>query len=862
MNVRNAYRLSGLRLRPLCACVLYSLSAGHFACAAGEPAKVAQVQFNDTFLNQFGPSSVDISRFDKGNVSLPGQYRADLFVNEAWLGRAEVSLKQMEGERVEPCFDRVLLERMGIDLTRLPHDKAALLEGGSDACAPLSSLIDAAAATFDSSELRLDVSIPQAALSRRARGYVDPRYWDDGVPAAILQYNGNIYHAQASGASSTQSYLGLNAGVNVGAWRFRHNGSLTNSNQTGTHYQSIQTSLQRAIAPLKSQLVVGDAFTDGAMFDSVGFRGVQLATDDRMYPESQRGYAPTIRGIARSNALVQVTQNGNVLYETNVAPGPFEIDDLYATGYGGNLQVVVTEADGSQSISVVPFAAAVNALRPGITRFSITAGQYRDAVLSAHPGLAQATVQHGFTNLLTGYGGVTIAEGYAAAVIGTALNTPIGAFGLDLTQSSASLGSQPSRSGQSLRLSYSKLIAPTNTDVAVAAYRYSSSGYLSLRDAMSLRETGNAAGSFYGGGIQRNSLQVTVNQSLPPGYGAFYLTGSTQDYWNRSGTDTQFQAGYNNSFRRLSYNVSVSRQYMLTSRQWDNRFMLTVGIPLGTGAHAPYSSTSLQTGSDHTTNLQTSVTGTAGVDNAFSYGVNAGYTGGGNTRDVTNAGGNVAYRSPVTTVTASASTGTGYNQTGGGLSGGIVAYGGGVAFTPAMGETIAIVEARDAAGARVTAGSGLRVDPWGHAIVTNLTPFASNEIEIDPKGLPVSVELKSTMQRVAPTSGAVVRAKFETDNPGASLIIKARMADGTAVPFGAQVHDAAGNVVGTVAQGGRIVVRGLKSGEGDLTVQVNDAANKACQLHYVLPKAALANVSVWSTIEAVCDGVHLLANAH
>ncbi|MXN80340.1 fimbria/pilus outer membrane usher protein, partial [Burkholderia sp. 4701] len=170
----------------------------------------------------------------------------------------------------------------------------------SRACTTIGMLVPDAVATFDNGEQRLDVSIPQAAMSRDARGYVDPRYWDEGVPAALLSYNGNIYRAENQGASSTQAFLGLTAGMNFGPWRFRHNGSYTYDSYGGAHYQSVQTSLQRSIASLKSQLVIGDAFTDGAMFDSVGFRGVRIASDDRMYPESQRGYAPTIHGIANS----------------------------------------------------------------------------------------------------------------------------------------------------------------------------------------------------------------------------------------------------------------------------------------------------------------------------------------------------------------------------------------------------------------------------------------------------------------------------------------------------------------------------------------------------------------------------------
>ncbi|WP_443798403.1 fimbria/pilus outer membrane usher protein, partial [Burkholderia gladioli] len=177
--------------------------------------------------------------------------------------------------------------------------------------------------------------------------------------------------------------------------------------------------------------------------------------------------------------------------------------------------------------------------------FSVTAGVYRNPLLSSKPALFQATIQHGFTNLITGYGGVTAARGYLAGVIGAALNTELGSFALDITQANTELPGMASRHGQSVRISYSKLISPTNTNVTVAAYRYSSSGYLGLQDAMQLRDpqTGGVNG-LLSGGIRRGQFQVTLNQSLPEGWGSFYLSGSTVNYWNRGGNDTQYQAGY------------------------------------------------------------------------------------------------------------------------------------------------------------------------------------------------------------------------------------------------------------------------------------------------------------------------------
>ncbi|SIT35710.1 Outer membrane fimbrial usher porin, FUP family [Paraburkholderia ribeironis] len=845
------------QLSPIGAVVLMAFaSAGAWGATADPSAstQLAEVQFNDQFIQQPAGGRIDISRFNKGNVALPGDYHADLYVNGAWLGRTEVKLRQRgaDSSQAQICFDRALLQRVGVDLTKSPADVAARLESSAEDCMPLPSLVNDATATFDNGEQRLDVSVPQIALARTARGYVEPRYWDDGVPAALLQYNANLYHADSAGVNSTQGYVGLNAGINLGPWRFRHNGNLTSSNQTGTHYQSVQTNIQRSIAPLKSQLTVGDAFTDGAVFDSVGFRGVQLASDDRMYPESQRGYAPIVRGFAESNARVQIRQNGNIIYETTVAPGAFEINDLYPTGYGGNLDVIVTEADGRVRTSTVPYAAAVNALRPGVTRYGFTLGQYRSPLVQNHPMLFQGTVQHGFTNLITGYGGFVASPGYMAAQIGAALNTNYGAFGLDITEAATHLERQPNRNGQSLRLSYSKLVEPTGTNLSVAAYRYSSRGYLDLADAMATRDLDRRNMGFAANGIQRGRLQVTVNQSLPPGRGSFYLTGSTQNYWDRHGTDTQFQAGYTNTYRRMNYSLAFGRQRDTSTGKWDNRAMLTVGIPLGTGPHAPYSSTSLQGGTGTPTTVQESVTGTLGVDNAFAYGVNVGHSSGGGANANTTAGANASYMSPVATLTGSVSKNNNYGQAGVGVSGGIVAYRGGVAFTPMIGDTTAIVEASDAAGARVANGSGLRVDRWGHAVVSNLSPFASNQVEIDPKGLPINVELKSTQQSVAPTAGAVVRLKFETENTGRAAILNIRKADGTPAPFGADVSNPQGQSIGTVAQGGRVIARGLKIDTGRLLVNWDEAGGERCWVDYSLPKVDTRTSASYSVVDAVC----------
>lgn len=69
------------------------------------------------------------------------------------------------------------------------------------------------------------------------------------------------------------------------------------------------------------ELTAGDSYTPSALFDSLPFRGLQLASDDNMLPDSMKGFAPTIHGIARSNAQVTIRQNGYIINQRYVPPG-------------------------------------------------------------------------------------------------------------------------------------------------------------------------------------------------------------------------------------------------------------------------------------------------------------------------------------------------------------------------------------------------------------------------------------------------------------------------------------------------------------------------------------------------------------
>ncbi|MCY1506114.1 Outer membrane usher protein HtrE [compost metagenome] len=823
--------------------------AGAAAAAAPrlEPGQEPALTFNPAFLRGADGKPIDVSRFERGSQVASGHYRVDVYLNQAPAGAQDIEIRAADrpGAANVYCFRRAQLESLGL----APAALDALPDGAGrhDGCIDITALSPDVQVDFDFSGLRLDVSIPQVYLRRTARGYVAPERWDSGVTAGFIDYNASAFHTRLTGTAQTQLYAGLNAGINVGAWRLRHSGSYSHDGGAGaSRYAPITTYAQRDVVRLGSQLTIGQYYTPPGLFDSVPFTGVQLASDDRMLPDSQRGFAPAIRGVAQSNARVVVRQGGNILYETSVPPGPFVIDDLYSTGYAGDLQVSVTEADGSTRAFTVPYATVPQQLRAGVSRFSAVAGRYRDDLLPDEPAFLQGTYQRGLSDRWTGYAGIIAAGQYQAVLGGVAVSTPIGALAADITYSRASglPGAVPRQSGHSYRLSYSKLLERTRTNFVVAAYRFSGSSYLGFADYAQL-----SSGQPQAFARHRNRFQLNVSQPLGQGRGSFYVSGSAQDYWqpDRAG-DVSYQAGYSNTFGRVNVNLAVSRSLAAASGT-EMRYMLTLAMPLGRSPGAPYLNSSVSLSGAGDAAAQVGLSGTAGERSELGYSVYGAHSRSG-AGPASNAGASVTYRAPAANLTGSISGGNGYQQATVGVSGSVVAHPGGVNFSQTQGETRAVVDARGADGAALLNSSGATVGRNGYGVVSGLAPYRLNEVALDPKGVSHDVDLEITAQEVAPYYGAIVMLKYPT-RTGKALLLKLLDQDGGSVPVGAEVFDAAGNALTLVGQGGHVFLRTAGSG-GSLTVQWGSGTDQRCVASYPAPAEVAAAGSSLPRAQARC----------
>jgi outer membrane usher protein len=826
---------------PLTLCIL--ASAGLFALPAqamtdqdNEARPSRGVKFNTAFI-QGTDQPADLSTFLQGSNVVPGVYRVDVYVNRVLSGRRDISfVANPAKDTVEACLTLDMLRQFGMDPDAFePGDVQ------SAGCFDLAARVEFAHVEYQPSSLRLSISIPQAMMARSARGYVAPELWDEGETVGFVNYSFSGARRTRSHQTQDQYYLGLRNGMNLGAWRLRNESSVAYGDAQPYRFRSNRTFAQRDISELKSQLTVGETFTDSQVFDSVRFVGASLMSDDGMLPDSERIYAPVIRAIAQSNATVEVRQNGFMLYSGNVSPGPFEISDIYPSGSNGDLEVTVVEADGTKRTFVQAYASLPIMVPKGALRYSLAAGRYdSNADNTPSPHLASATLTYGLTERVTAAGGVQVADDYQAGNVGAGINTGLGAVSLDVTQS-MSKERQQRYSGQSLRVRYANTLDLTNTTLAVAGYRYSTDQYRTLDEHVESQHLYGSVNS----GRAKDRLELNLTQALPEQSASLSVTGSEQRYWDQKSKTRQLYLSWNAGWRCLSYSVSVERNQTFERdgrSQADNRVALTLSLPLGDSAGSSRAFFNAVRDGAGEYNAQSGLNGQVFDDRSTFYSVQAG-------RDSQSGSSGFGKLSTTTSYgrfDAGYGRGSDYEALNMGAAGSMVAHAGGVNFGQPLGETFVLVQVKGVGGASLSNFSHVETSDNGYAILPYAQPYRTNWVSLDTRQLGADVELENAISQVVPRRGAAPLVSFQT-TVGRRVQFELVRVDGSPLPLGAMVEDEHGQVLATVDPSGRALVLSERD-SGGLIVKWND---QQCRALFDLP--AKDPQRTYERVKALCQ---------
>lgn len=757
---------------------------------------VLAIEFNSDILDLDDRDNIDLSLFSKSNYIIPGEYSLNMKVNGDDYGEKYIVFYSLDDEEEsQACITKEIMSEW--DLNKLAYDKINIEKQSK--CIDLSAL-SGVTVKGDLPSSSLQVSIPQAWLNYTDSSWSSPSTWDDGINGVIWDYNLLVdYRKPQNGYESWVASSYGTTGVNIGTWRLRgdYQASYEDQKQMNTSdFRYDRLYAYRALPHYQSKLSLGELDLNSDLIDSFRYTGLMLASDESMLPPNLRGYAPEVSGVAKTNAKVSISQNGRKIYETNVASGPFRIQDLNSTVHG-LLDVKVVEEDGSTQEYQVNTASIPYLTRPGRVRYKAYAGRLSNNDHDVYgPSFVGGEFSLGLSNAWSIYSGGIIGDGYQALNMGMGRDLfYLGAISADVTQSLAEIdGSHVS--GMSFRINYAKRFDEYDSEISFAGYRFSDDTFMNMNEYSSYLDGSNILND-------KQMYTISVNKTFNELGLSSYLSYSYRTYWD-SEPEERYSVSFNKYFdTKKIKNISTSLTFNQTQYDYgdDNSIFLSITMPLGLGESVSYSG-QFSDGSGQTATFNKI------LDKSSSYRVSVG-------EQNNNAKISSFYQQKLDStdfnLTASYMDNN-YQTAGIALHGGMTMtlQGGAAHRSSVPGGTRLLIDTTGVEDVPLNNGNAVS-NQMGYAVLTDVSSYYKNSVGIDLNNLPDTVEVKDNLIDLSLTEGAIGYRKFYMIE-GKQLFSEIKLENGDYPPFGSSIRDEYDNELGIVSEKGRAYLIGINSG--------------------------------------------------
>ncbi|MFB2712186.1 fimbria/pilus outer membrane usher protein [Aeromonas veronii] len=769
----------------------------------------AEFEFNTDLLDINSRADIASGLFNKSGYILPGSYLMQVKVNDISLGERRVEFKKNSHGESDFCLAHELSLELGLKQSELAKLTATENDEG---CYDL-RVLDGLMVRGELSKDTLFISVPQGYRDYVNEYWDPPTRWEEGIGGVILDYGINIQHGRWS--HDRQQLTNLSSygvgGANLGAWRLRADWQARHEQggEVAGAYSEAQLSrvyAYRALPAWSSQLQVGELDSGSSLFESFGFTGASLVTDERMLPPNLRGYAPEVVGVAKTNAKVVVSQQGRVIYETQVAAGPFRIQEL-SNGITGVLDVRVEGVDGTAQQFQVNTATIPYLARPGSLRYRVYGGK---VALDRHqfdgPLFASGEFSWGIDNGKSLFGGALLGDGYNALALGIGRDLLyLGAISFDVTTSRAEL-LQERKSGESYRINYSKNFDVYDSQITFAGYRFSEHDFMTMSDFISAKEQGG----HYGGG-SKEMYKVLLSSQFRDANLGLYLDYTYQSYWNQRHSEyaSVSVSHYFDLMEWHGLNASLTAYRNTQDNQADDGLYFSLSMPFGLGKSLSYNAANISGKASHNVGFRDM------ADERNSYSLTASTSPQGE-----GISGFYTHEGSKSTVMANASYQPDSRSLGLSMTGGITATAQGSALHPVgmMGGTRILVDTDGVADVPLqSAGHVTASNSSGKAVIADITSYYRQRTMInvdllgedaEPVGTPITA---GTL-----TEGAIGYRNFDMLS-GAKRMVEIRTTNNNPLPFAAEVRNAKQQQIGMLADDGIGYLTGLHGGE-ELTV--------------------------------------------
>ncbi|WP_369311262.1 fimbria/pilus outer membrane usher protein [Providencia rettgeri] len=838
--------MSGKKKYSFISTIILSLFMSDFASA-----DVGNIEFETRALELGDKTNINLSNFTRSDYLPSGVYALTLELNNREIESENFDIIE-DKDNSQICFKKSTIEKF--ELKESYFKKIILNTANENPNCILINGYEGISARVDREKSILLVTVPQLLLKYSDPDWPPPSQWDDGIAGVLLDYtlNGNLFNSRDGSSTKDISSYGT-AGINYGAWRFRtnYNASLYTSDDRSDKHE-INTSavyITRALKTIGANLAIGKKYFLSDVFDSIDYQGFEIISDNRMLPPALRGYAPRLSGVAKTNAKVIVTRAGSIIYEKNVPPGPFVIEDLNDTT-SGVLKMIVREENGQEEVSTIETSNIPFLTRSGHIRYKTMMGKMEGNYGGEKIKLIISEVSLGILSKISLFGGATVTDRNYHA-INTGIGYDMGLFGalsVDITHANA-LIQRDRWTGQSYRLNYSKVFDSIDSQITFAGYRFSDEHYLSLNNMANMLSSPTSTIT------NKESYNIVASKSFRDLGFSINAIYNKQTFWQGISDSNTYGLSISKSFdidklKNINAYLSINRtEYIsnMTSQKQkaNNSIYLSFSIPLSTSEY-------INAGSQISNgDLSPSITYSNNKDwnNIWSIGASSATP---NFYDSSNFNGNIQMNRNAYNASVNGSVGPNSYYLAGSIKSGITAtmHGVGIHRDGYSGNTRLVIDTDGIEGVYIgSQGSNnaqnVVTNSQGIAVLNDIPDYYRTDFTIDTNKLPNDIESNNPNIQMVFTQGAIGYRKLNLYR-GIKMFIKLTDSQGNVIPFGSIIYDEQEKrQVAVVGEKGEVYLSGV-SPKSILTTL--DSEKKKCNF-----SLTNTNSSLSSFISVTCN---------
>ena len=767
---------------------------------ANEPMELARAIFDTDALKTNGLDTAIADYYSMAARFTPGYHNVTVNIN----GKKRTLMPVKFDEEGTPCIDKEFLENAGLikQIKRGSCPKIHQYWSGS---------------TIESSPDIEEISVvvpPEALAPDFGRQFAEVR----GGRAAMLNYSMCGTHNQYDDENADRFQSTLEMGFNAGDWIVRSAQFISDGSDQDFDIDSSYTYAQRTFTDYGVMVQGGQINVANSRFSIPSIYGVQMMPDTALLP--QNGTGVEVSGIARyPQARVDIRQGGQLIYSTLVPAGPFNLDDVPLANLNTDLNVTVTETDGSENrftVSASTFRSNHVGRAPG---FTMAVGRVEDMEDSRYenPWVVSANNGWSINKRMNFLAGMVMADNHYYGFSGNIDTVPMQNLYASLGFL-ASIDNQTQTDGNktTLDLGYS---LPYGIGISLGG-SYGTPDYREMQELYG--DEDDISQTKYDSNVGINWSNAML--------GRFSLSYYRNESWNSEYDSRRFITSWSQTFKYFNVSVNWESDVSRNDSSDNDQFYVNVSIPLGrTGV----TTSSWYRESEGRSSYGTRAMGSLNAENQYTVGVTQDHDENTTSWD-SSLNSNLHYTNLALAAGGDNDSNTNYSAA---LSGGIVAHGDGVTFSPyRVADTYAIASLdKPVAGVEIDTSRGaVWTDKWGQAVIPALSPFRESTIEVNTQSLPGNLDVRNGSTAIKASHGAVAKWEFATLSQR-RVLLSINRADGTPLPEGVSIVNGAGEYVTTAPEDGVIFLNDISASQ-QLYAKLDDGR---CKLTYTLPEAEL-----------------------